>query len=255
VKATTGWFSTRRPLADAHGSVRSHDREGVVSTEFLPTQPIPVSAAEGYALWADTWDATPSPIVALEQRALLPSITHLHPRRAIDIGCGTGRWTSRLTALGFDASAAMLAIAARKPGLRGRLAVADAAALPIATRSSDVVLCALTLAHIRDQAAALREFSRILQPGGTLLLTDFHPAAAAQGWRRTFRRDGIVYELENYPYGLDLLRNTAGLRLDEWSEASIAEPERHLFEQAGKPQLFESACRTPSVLMARCTRL
>ena len=33
---------------------------------------IPVSAREGYALWAETWDATPSPIVALEHRALLP---------------------------------------------------------------------------------------------------------------------------------------------------------------------------------------
>lgn len=216
---------------------------------------VPVSAIDGYALWADTWDTTPSPIVALEQRALLPRIDQLHPRHAIDIGCGTGRWTARLGALGFDASAAMLAVAARKPGLRGRLAVADATALPIATRSADTVLCALTLAHIRDQSAALREFSRILEPGGTLVITDFHPEAAAQGWRRTFRRDGRVYELENYPYGLDLVRDIAGLQLDEWSEAYIDEPERHLFERAGKLDLFEAACRTPAILMARCTRL
>ncbi len=121
----------------------------------------------------------------------------MHPRRAIDVGCGTGRWTERLSAIGVDASPAMLAVAARKPGLRGRLAVADATALPIASGSADLVLCALTLGHIRDQAAAMREFARVLAPGGTLLLTDFHPAAAAHGWRRTFRRDGRVYELEN----------------------------------------------------------
>src|SRR5260370_37700952 len=75
---------------------------------------IHVSAREGYALWADTWDATPSPIVALEHRALLPWILGLHPRRAIDVGCGTGRWTERLSAIGVDASPAMLAIAAAK---------------------------------------------------------------------------------------------------------------------------------------------
>src|SRR5258708_3980954 len=75
---------------------------------------IPVSAREGYALWADTWDATPSPIVALERRALLPWILGLHPRRAIDVGCGTGRWTERLSAIGVDDSPAMLAIAAGK---------------------------------------------------------------------------------------------------------------------------------------------
>ena len=73
---------------------------------------IHVSACEGYALWAETWDATPSPIVALEHRALLPWILPLHPQRAIDVGCGTGRWTARLSAIGVDASAAMLTVAA-----------------------------------------------------------------------------------------------------------------------------------------------
>ncbi len=217
---------------------------------------IPVSALEGYALWADTWDATPSPIVALEQRALLPWVARLHARRAIDVGCGTGRWTAHLSAIGVDASAAMLAIAAAKPGLRGRLALADAAALPIAGASADLVLCSLTLGHIRNQAAAMREFSRILTPGGTLLLTDFHPGAAALGWRRTFRRDGHVYELENHAYTVDQLRAAAaGLKLAECAEATIGEPERALFHAAGRPELFAAACRTPAVLLTRWIRI
>ena len=217
---------------------------------------IRVSARQGYALWADTWDATPSPIVALEHRALLPWIARLHPRRAIDVGCGTGRWTARLSAIGVDASRAMLAMAAGKPGLRGRLAVADATALPIASGAAHLVLCALTLGHIRDQAAAMHEFARILAPDGTLLLTDFHPAAAAHGWRRTFRRDGRVYELENHAYTLDQLRDAAaGLELAECAEATIGEPERALFDTAGKPELFADACRTPAVLLTRWIRI
>jgi malonyl-CoA O-methyltransferase len=218
--------------------------------------PIRVSAREGYALWADTWDATPSPIVALEHRVLQPWIASLHPRRAIDVGCGTGRWTRRLSAIGLDASPAMLAVASGKPGLHGRLAVADAAALPIASASADLVLCALTLGHIRDPVAAIREFARILTPGGTLLLTDFHPDAAAQGWRRTFRRDGLVYELENHPYTLEQLRTAAaGLELVECVEATIGEAERALFHTAGKPELFAAACRTPAVLLTRWVRV
>jgi malonyl-CoA O-methyltransferase len=215
---------------------------------------IPISAAEGYGLWADTWDSTPSPIVAVEERALSPWIAKLDPRRMIDVGCGTGRWTSGL-ALGFDLSPAMLSVAAKKPGLRGRLAAADATMLPVATRSADLVVCALTLAHIRNQSAALAEFARVLAPGGTLLITDFHPEAAARGWRRTFRRDGLVYELENYPYGPDFLRRTAGFILQEWKEAFIGDAERHLFDEAGKPELFEAACGTPAVLIARCSRV
>ena len=99
----------------------------------------------------------------------------------------------------------------------------------------------------------MKEFARILAPGGTLLLTDFHPAAAAQGWRRTFRSNGRVYELENYPYTLDQLR-VAGLELAECADATIGEPERALFDAAGKPELFSAACRTPSVLLTRWVR-
>jgi malonyl-CoA O-methyltransferase len=215
---------------------------------------IPVSAREGYALWAETWDTTPSPIVALEERALLLWIGRLRPRRAVDVGCGTGRWTTRLSAFGVDVSPAMLAVAAAKTGLRGRLAAGDATALPIASASADLVLCALTLGHIWNQTAAMREFARILAPGGTLLLTDFHPVAAAQGWRRTFRRDGQVYQLENYTYTVDQLRAATDLELAECAEATIGEPERALFDAAGRPDLFASACRTPAVLLTRWLR-
>src|ERR1035441_8928064 len=148
----------------------------------------------------------------------------------------------------------MLAVAAAKTGLRGRLAVGDATALPIASGSADLVLCALTLGHIRNQTAAMREFARILAPGGTLLLTDFHPAAAALGWRRTFRRDGQVYQLENYTYTVDQLRIVADLELAECAEATIGEPERPLFDAAGRPELFASACLTPAILLTRWVR-
>ena len=217
--------------------------------------PTSISPRAGYDLWAGTWDATPSPIVALEHRALRPWIARLAPRRAIDIGCGTGRWTAPLGALGFDASAAMLEIAARKPELHGRLGLADATALPISTGCADLILCALTLGHIPNPSGALAEFGRILEPGGTLLVTDFHPEAFAQGWRRTFQHNGVTYELENHSYTLDLFRNAAPLRLDEWSDAYIGEPERHLFELAGRPGLFESARRLPAILLVRCTHL
>ena len=220
----------------------------------MPADPVPISVSDGYSLWAGTWDTAPSPIVALERRALLPWLERLHSRRAIDIGCGTGRWAAVLSAIGVDVSPAMLAIAATKPGLRGRLAVADAGLLPIANRTADLVLCALTLAHVRNHAAALRELSRILEPGGTLILSDFHPAAIARGWRRTFRHDGQVYEIETHPYTVDQLLTMgrdANLSCQECCEATIGESERELFHLAGRPDLFEAACQTPAILATR----
>jgi malonyl-CoA O-methyltransferase len=178
----------------------------------------------------------------------------LSPRRALDVGCGTGRWSAHLPAIGIDASLAMLAVAARK-GLQGRLALADATALPIASESVDVVLCALTFGHIPDQAAAMREFARVLEPGGTLILTDFHPEAAARGWRRTFQRNGQTYEIENHAYTVGGLREMApDLELVRMEEATIGEPERGLFERAGRPDLFAAACATPAVLLTQWVR-
>jgi malonyl-CoA O-methyltransferase len=215
---------------------------------------IRVSAREGYGLWADSWDSTHSPIVALEHRMLLPWIERARAGRAIDVGCGTGRWTGRLGAIGLDASCEMLECARAKSGLRGRLAVADATALPIADGAANLVLCALTLGHIRDQGAAMREFARILAPAGTLLLTDFHPAAAAAGWRRTFRREGSVFELENHPYTVEGL-HCDGLVLEERVDAMIGDPERGLFDTAGRPKLFADACQIPAVLLTRWKRV
>jgi SAM-dependent methyltransferase len=214
---------------------------------------IPVSAAEGYALWAETWDSTPSPIVALERRGLTPWLAGLHPTRAVDIGCGTGRWTRELGALGFDFSAEMLA---KATDLRGRLAQADAAALPIASNCCDLVVCALMLAHLPHPEPAWQEFARILQPGGTLFLSDFHPQTAARGWRRTFRRDAVVYELEHHPYSFEQLQSSVPeLRLTQCADLSIDEPERHLFAAAGRPELFDAAGQTPVVLLSRWTRV
>ena len=149
----------------------------------------------------------------------------------------------------------MIEVAARKGALRGRLAVADAAALPVASGVADLVLCALTFGHIRDQAGAMREFARVLQPGGTLILSDFHPDAHARGWRRTFRSGGQVYELENHTYTVPQLGEMAhGLTLTLVVDASIGEPERELFQRAGRPDLFAAACAAPAVLLTRWVR-
>ena len=224
-----------------------------------------VSPKEGYALWADTCDSTLSPIVALSDRIVRPWIELCVGRSAdaadmsvcatvLDVGSGTGRWTAELSAIGLDASPEMLAVAAGKPGVQGRLAVADAMALPIADASADLVLCTLMLAYARDPLTAWRELARILKPGGSLILTDFHQAAAAQGWRRTFRAGGQVYEIENHPYRLDQLA-IEGLILRECRHAKFEEPERVLFDRAGKSELFESARNTPAVLAAWWARV
>jgi len=49
--------------------------------------------------------------------------------------------------------------------------VSDIIAIPRPDQSFDAIMCTEVLEHIPDPNAALREFARLLKPGGTLILT------------------------------------------------------------------------------------
>jgi ubiquinone/menaquinone biosynthesis C-methylase UbiE len=80
---------------------------------------------------------------------------------------------------GVDLSPAMLAAASRRAaelGLTVDLREAVAEQLPFDDGSFDTVVCTLSLCSVADDAAAIAEMSRVLRPGGLLLLLD-HVAA------------------------------------------------------------------------------
>lgn len=49
--------------------------------------------------------------------------------------------------------------------------LSDATALPVEAASFDVILCTEVLEHVPDPAAVVREFARVLKPGGRVILT------------------------------------------------------------------------------------
>ena len=151
----------------------------------------------------------------------------------------------------------MLLQAAKKPGLAGKLALADTCGLPLAGATADVVLCALSLGHMTPIEPAIAELVRIVRPDGCLIVTDFHPGALQLGWKRTFRSNGRLYEVETHSYTKDRLLECArenGLILQELLEPCFGEPERPIFQQAGKPDLFDQVRGIPAVLLARWRR-
>ena len=214
---------------------------------------------EAYRLWAATWESDPSAIVALESRYLTPWLIDLRGRRVLDVSCGTGRYLEHSVhqgadVVGFDFCAEMLAHAASKEGLASRLAVADAARLPVSDTSSDVVLCTLSLGHVHDAAAVIAEMARAARMGGNVIVTDFHPEAFRRGWKRTFRSGGRTFEVENHYHSLESLLEAAracGLVLEETVEPCFGEPERPIFVNAGKPALFDEVHGIPAVLLVR----
>jgi SAM-dependent methyltransferase len=98
----------------------------------------------------------------------------LHPRLTIlDVGCGTGAMSRRLTRWGQVVSADFSLDALRYSRRRGlcHLVCADAMRLPLASGRFDLVIAMDMLEHLPDDQAALREFYRALKPGGAMIAT------------------------------------------------------------------------------------
>ncbi len=91
----------------------------------------------------------------------------------LDVGCGTGATLRAVEDMGVAAGMDRSGEALRYCRLRGlrRLLRATAEALPVASESVDVLLALDLLEHVADDGAAVREFARVLRPGGVLLVT------------------------------------------------------------------------------------
>lgn len=107
------------------------------------------------------------------------------PAAVLDVGCGTGIFAARLAdaysearVVGADMSRGMLA-RARSRSASASWVEADAQHLPMGSASVDAVCCTESFHWYPDQEAALREFRRVLRPGGALYLAFVNPATAA----------------------------------------------------------------------------
>ncbi len=111
--------------------------------------------------------------------ALLPDVTG---RDVLDAACGPGKYAELLLArgalvTGFDLSPKMVELARARNVDRGEFFVHDLTdpLTDFADASFDVVLCALALHYLPDWTSAVREFHRLLRPGGCVVLSVEHP--------------------------------------------------------------------------------
>lgn len=195
-----------------------------------------LSVRDCYRLWAPDYEAETA-ISYLENRLVAAMRVPVANRNLLDVGCGTRRRLreARATlAVGVDLTPEMLAC----PEGGGAVAAADVRALPFDVASFDVVWCRLVIGHVRELAAAYAELSRVCRPGGTVVVTDFHPDAVAVGHRRTFRdADGTVREIEHYvhvPRDHETVAAAVGLRLSTRRHGEVGPLVRPFYERAHK---------------------
>jgi SAM-dependent methyltransferase len=101
--------------------------------------------------------------------------------RCLDVATGPGHTALRMArsaahVIGTDIAPGMIAAARRQAADRGianaEFHLADAAALPFADASFDLVTCRIAPHHFRDLPGALTEVARVLRPSGRFVMED-----------------------------------------------------------------------------------
>ncbi len=143
--------------------------------------------------------------------------------RALDVGCGEGRFSRVLTARGIavagvDPTETLLARARTlDPG--GGYHLAGAEALPFPDAQFDLVVSYLSLIDIPDFRAGLREMARVLTPGGSLLianLNSFATAAGSNGWIEDEAGNPVYYPIDTYLEERADWVTWRGIRIQNW---------------------------------------
>jgi len=173
---------------------------------------------------------------------ILAELLNLGPgARVLDIGCGTGNYTTALqdrgfAMLGLDRSGLMLRTADAKS--RDLMLVgADAAALPFADESFAGAICTLAIHHFADLEASFAEAARILDKGKLVILTAL-PEQIMRYWLRAYfprMIERFADQMPDWPT-IEISLRRAGFRT--WTQRLCRMPEQpvDLFLYSGKHQ-------------------
>jgi ubiquinone/menaquinone biosynthesis C-methylase UbiE len=159
----------------------------------------------------------------------------------LDLGCGTGNYTTALgergyNVFGLDRSGLMLRTArAKQPHLP--LIGGDAANLPFPNRLFDGAICTLAIHHFDDLEASFAEAKRVLDRGRLVILTAL-PEQIKRYWLSAYFPTMMARSAEQMPdWGtIEISLRRAGFRT--WTQKLYWMPEQplDLFLYSGKHQ-------------------
>ena len=139
--------------------------------------------------------SSPAPVRAAARRL----VRGLAPGCALDIPCGLGLFAADLVALGFRVQGLDRDPApARAAGVEAVLGDMEAP-LPFPAASFDLAVCLEGIEHVEAQAPLLAELSRVLVPGGRLVLST--PNVLGRPSRRSLAREAYARFFRPRPPG------------------------------------------------------
>jgi ubiquinone/menaquinone biosynthesis C-methylase UbiE len=167
-------------------------------------------------------------------------IPFLRPGLAVlDCGCGPGTITADIAerveggeVVGLDLDASQVGLGRERARQRGltnlRFEQGDAYRLPFADGRFDAVFTHALLEHLREPARAMREFRRVLRPGGVAVMR----APDWSGFLYSPRTPGLVHAVRSY---CEIQNRNGG-------DVEVGHKLREYALQAGFERVRASAC-------------
>ncbi len=224
--------------------------------------PAVLGPADAYRLWAPSYDAESAFSVIEDDGVRAHSPAPTRGMRLLDAACGTGRRLAGAVGqgalgVGIDLVADMLREGRQRHGPLP-VAVADLQALPFRSASFDLLWCRLALGHLERIEPAYRELARVAAARATLVVTDFHPAAAEAGFARAFTdRAGTEHAVRHFRHDVAEHRaaaKAAGLVLRAAVDLTVGPAAQPFYEAAGRGRQYQEQRGRPMVLLLRFER-
>jgi malonyl-CoA O-methyltransferase len=217
-----------------------------------------------YQAWAKTYDQRENnALLYAEERALVPLLdfAHLEGKDVIDFGCGTGRHLFRCcgrnarSIVGVDFSHAMLTHALHKSPPTEQIILLESSieSLPFRDALFDVGISTLVLSHCPKLSVPIAEMARVLRPGATLLVSDWHPENDRRGWKRIFEvptadETTTRFAAKSYPHSLHEYRKQfvkQGFVVEQVHEPVIDESLEPMFRRTNMMKVFHQYSGCP----------
>jgi ubiquinone/menaquinone biosynthesis C-methylase UbiE len=146
---------------------------------------VPETAFGLWFLRTETWTHHVLEVALADLESLIPAAASARlPKYSVvaDVGCGWGRSLPRLQKafqperlIGMDVDPAMIEAArgeALSSGVSAEFLQCSSSQMSLPDNSVDILFCHQTFHHLVDQENAIKEFFRVLKPGGMLLFAE-----------------------------------------------------------------------------------
>lgn len=190
-------------------------------------------------------------------KIVISTTPNLADKVVLDIGESSGRYVRTLREYGAGVVVQLEGGAdssrMKHPGDRRIYAVkTNLESLPIEDEFFDYIIASLATKHQKDVVKVVKEFGRVLQPGGFGLLFDYHPFGryAISGEKRVKSVKTEIKGLEDYYK----ICRVASLRVVEVKESFFDDSVRNMFTTESDRRVFQDIKNTPFLICLMVTK-